>query len=88
MSQDSYCVGRLYFVIPDGIEYGQHFLDIQLPGQVMKVPFKIMTKEDLKEAKAMVKQWEAEQKALAKEQKAKAKEEKNKAKEARAADQG
>ncbi len=85
MSQDSYCAGRLYFVIPDGIEYGRHFLNIQIPGQVMKVPFKIMTKEDLKEAKAKVKAWEKEQKQLAKEEKKKAKEAKKQAKEAQKA---
>ncbi len=73
MNPDSACGGRLYWVIPDGIKYGQHFLNIQLPGQVMKVPFKIMTKEDLKEAKAMVKEWQQEQKAAAKAEKAKAK---------------
>lgn len=73
MGPDSFCAGRLYFVIPDGIEYGQHFLNIQIPGQVMRVPFKIMTKEELKEAKAMVKQWEKEQKELRKAEKKKAK---------------
>jgi hypothetical protein len=73
---DSYCVGRLYWVIPDGITYGRYFLNIQLPDQVMKVPFKIMTKEDLKEAKAMVKEWEKEQKAAKKAAKQAAKEQK------------
>jgi len=76
MNPNSACGGRLYWVIPDGIKYGQHFLNIQLPDQVMKVPFKIMTKEDLKEAKAMVKEWEKEQKAAKKAAKQAAKEQK------------
>lgn len=76
MNPDSACGGRLYWIIPDGIQYGRHFLNIQLPDQVMKVPFKIMTKEDLKEAKAMVKEWEQEQKAAKKAAKQAAKEQK------------
>ena len=76
MNPDSFCGGRLYWIIPDGIKYGRHFLNIQLPDQVMKVPFKIMTKDDLKEAKAMVKEWEKEQKAAKKAAKQAAKEQK------------
>jgi len=76
MNPNSACGGRLYWIIPDGIKYGQHFLNIQLSDQVMKVPFKIMTKEDLKEAKAMVKEWEKEQKAAKKAAKQAAKEQK------------
>lgn len=76
MGPDSFCGGRLYFIIPDGIQYGRHFLNIQIPDQVVKVPFKIMTKEELNEAKAMVKQWEKEQKAKKKAEKAAAKENK------------
>jgi hypothetical protein len=76
MGPDSYCVGRLYFVIPDGIQYGQHYLNIQIPERIVKVPFRIMTKEELKEAKAMVKQWEKEQKAKKKAENAAAKENK------------
>ncbi len=76
MNPDSACGGRLYWIIPDGIKYGRHFLNIQLPDQVMKVPFSIMTKEELKEAKAKVKEWQQEQKAAAKAEKAKAKSEK------------
>jgi hypothetical protein len=76
MSPDSFCGGRLYWVIPDGITLGQHFLNIQLPDQVMQVPFKIMTKAELKEAKAKVKQWEKEQKAARKAAKKAAKEQK------------
>ena len=76
MNPNSACGGRLYWIIPDGIKYGRHFLNIQLPDQVMKVPFKIMTKDDLKEAKAMVKEWEKEQKAAKKAAKQAAKEQK------------
>ena len=76
MNPSSFCAGRLYWHIPDGIEYGQHYLNIQLPDQVMRVPFKIMTKDELKEAKAMVKEWKQEQKAAAKAAKKAAKEQK------------
>jgi hypothetical protein len=73
MNPSSACGGRLYWIVPEGIKYGQHFLNIQLPDQVMNVPFKIMTKDELKEAKAMVKEWQNEQKAAAKAEKEAAK---------------
>lgn len=76
LDPNSACGGRLYWIIPDGIQYGQHFLNIQLPGGVMKVPFRIMTKAELKEAKAKVKEWEKEQKAARKAAKKAAKEQK------------
>ena len=50
------CFGRLYFQVPGGIQYGQHFLHVQLGETTMRVPFRIMTKEELKEAKAEYKQ--------------------------------
>ncbi len=76
MNPDSFCGGRLYWVIPNGIKLGQHFLNIQPPDQVMTVPFKIMTKAELKDAKAKVKEWEKEQKAARKAAKRAAKEQK------------
>lgn len=76
LNPDSSCGGRLYWFIPDGIKLGQHFLNIQLPDQVMTVPFKIMTKEELKEVKAKVKEWEKQQKAARKAAKKAAKEQK------------
>jgi hypothetical protein len=60
------CVGRAYFKIPGGITYGQHFLNVQFAGSTVNVPFRIMTKEELKENKA---KWEELQKQLKQEQK-------------------
>jgi len=60
------CVGRAYFKIPGGIQYGQHFLNVQLAGSTVNVPFRIMTKEELKENKA---KWEELQKQLKQQQK-------------------
>ena len=63
------CLGRLYFQIPDGIVYGQYFLDVKFADSVVRVPFKIMTKEELKEAKAQYLELENEAKQKAKEEK-------------------
>jgi hypothetical protein len=60
------CAGRMYFKIPGGITYGQHFLNVQLAGSTVNVPFRIMTKEELKENKA---KWEELQKQLKQQQK-------------------
>lgn len=60
------CVGRAYFKIPGGIQYGQHFLNVKFAGSTVNVPFRIMTKEELKENKA---KWEELQKQLKQQQK-------------------
>jgi hypothetical protein len=60
------CVGRAYFMIPGGITYGQHFLNVQFADSTVNVPFRIMTKEELKENKA---KWEELQKQLKQQQK-------------------
>lgn len=60
------CVGRAYFKIPGGIQYGQHFLNVKFAGSTVNVPFRIMTKEELKENKA---KWEELQKQLKEQQK-------------------
>ena len=51
------CIGRLYFHVPGGIQYGNHNLDVQFANSVVRVPMKIMTKD---EAKAFEKQWKQE----------------------------
>lgn len=56
------CVGRLYFKVPGGIQYGQHALNIMFNGGVLRVPFKIMTTEEMKELKKKVKEMEKEAK--------------------------
>jgi len=53
------CIGRLYFHLPGGIQYGNYNLDVQFANSVVRVPMKIMTKE---EAKSFEKQWKAESK--------------------------
>jgi hypothetical protein len=39
-------VGRWYFKVPGGLKYGQHFLNVKFPGTVVRVPFRIVTKEE------------------------------------------
>jgi hypothetical protein len=48
LSNDRACVGRLYFRIPGGIAYGQHWLNVKFEKSVVRVPFKILTKEEEK----------------------------------------
>lgn len=67
------CLGRLYFQIPEGIEYGRYHLNVKFADSVVMVPFKIMTKDELKEAKAEYKELEKEAKQKAKEEKKAAK---------------
>lgn len=42
------CVGRLYFHVPGGIKYGQHWLNVKFKNSVVRAPFKIVTKEEEK----------------------------------------
>jgi hypothetical protein len=69
VSWDRACLGRIYFHIPDGIQYGQHFLNVQFADSVVKVPFKIVTKEELKEMGDQYKAMKKEAKQKAKEEK-------------------
>lgn len=39
------CVGRLYFEVPGGTQYGDHALAIKFDEKVLQIPFRIMTKE-------------------------------------------
>jgi hypothetical protein len=71
MNQNSLCAGRLYFHVPGGIEYGRYYLKVDLPEGDIASPMLIMTKEQLKDAKAKVKEYTKEQKQLAKEEKKK-----------------
>ncbi|RLB67350.1 MAG: hypothetical protein DRH08_03890 [Deltaproteobacteria bacterium] len=47
------CVGRIYFHIPDGIEVGQHFLNVKFAESTVQVPFRIFTKAEEKEFRKM-----------------------------------
>ena len=42
------CMGRLYFHVPGGIVYGQHWLNVKFQNSVVRVPFKILTKDEEK----------------------------------------
>ena len=46
LSNDRACVSRLYFRIPGGITYGQHWLNVKFQNSLVRVPFRILTKDE------------------------------------------
>lgn len=48
LSNTRACVGRLYFKIPGGIAYGQHWLNVKFENSLLRVPFRILTKDEEK----------------------------------------
>ena len=48
LSQTRGCLGRLYFKVPGGIKYGQHWLNVQFENSLIRVPFRIFTKDEEK----------------------------------------
>ena len=48
LSYDRACLGRLYFPIEGGIQYGQHWLNVKFANSVVRVPFRILTKDEAK----------------------------------------
>jgi ribosome recycling factor len=42
------CLGRLYFNVPGGIKYGQHWLNVKFENSLVRVPFRILTEEEEK----------------------------------------
>ena len=48
ISYDRACLGRMYFKIPGGITYGQYWLNVQLEKSLVRVPFRILTKDEQK----------------------------------------
>jgi hypothetical protein len=46
MSTRRACLGRLYFPVAGGITYGQYFLNVKFKNSVIRVPFRILTKEE------------------------------------------
>ena len=46
LSYNRACVGRLFFQVPGGIKYGQHWLNVQFAKTLIRVPFRILTKEE------------------------------------------
>jgi len=48
ISDDRACLGRIYFKVPGGIQYGQHWLNVKFAKSEVRVPFRILTKEEEK----------------------------------------
>jgi len=46
LSNQRACVGQLFFKIPGGIKYGQHWLNVKFQNSLVRVPFRILTKEE------------------------------------------
>jgi len=42
------CMGRLFFKVPGGITYGQYWLNVKLQNSVVRVPFRVFTKDEAK----------------------------------------
>ncbi|HXK10616.1 MAG TPA: hypothetical protein VMT70_13285 [Vicinamibacteria bacterium] len=40
------CVGRLFFAVPGGIAYGQHWLNVKFAKSLVRVPFRVLTKAE------------------------------------------
>jgi hypothetical protein len=48
LSNQRACMGRLYFHIPGGVTYGQHWLNVKFEKSVVRVPFRILTEDEEK----------------------------------------
>ena len=48
LSNTRACVGRLFFKVPGGIEYGQHLLNVKFEKSLVRVPFRILTEDEEK----------------------------------------
>jgi len=48
LSPQRACLGRLFFQVPGGIKYGQHFLNVKFKDSLVRVPFRILTKDEEK----------------------------------------
>ena len=48
LSNTRACLGRFYFNLPGNIQLGQHWLNVKLEKSVIRVPFRILTKEEEK----------------------------------------
>ena len=42
------CMGQIYFQVPEGIAYGQHWLNVKFAKSVVRVPFRILTEQEYK----------------------------------------
>ena len=48
LSSQRACLGRLFFKVPGGIAYGQHWLNVKFEKSLVRVPFRILTKDEEK----------------------------------------
>ena len=48
LSNTRACLGRLFFQVPGGIAHGQHWLNIKYENSMLRVPFRILTKDEEK----------------------------------------
>ena len=48
LSNTRACLGRLYFHVPGGITYGQHWLNVKFEKSLVRVPFRILTADEEK----------------------------------------
>jgi len=46
LSDQRGCLGRLFFPVPGGITYGQHWLNVKFAKSLVRVPFRVLTKEE------------------------------------------
>jgi hypothetical protein len=42
------CLGKLFFPVPGGIKYGQYWLNVKFEKSLVRVPFRILTKDEEK----------------------------------------
>lgn len=55
LNSQTACAGRLYFRVPGGLKAGQHWLIVKFSEGAVQVPFRILTKDEEKEAR---KRWQ------------------------------
>jgi hypothetical protein len=48
LSRSRACLGRLYFRVPGGIAYGQHWLNVKFENSLVRVPFRVLTEDEEK----------------------------------------
>jgi hypothetical protein len=48
LSQTRACLGKLFFPIPGGIKYGQYWLNVKFEKSLVRVPLRILTKDEEK----------------------------------------
>jgi hypothetical protein len=46
LSNQRGCVGRFFFQVPGGIAYGQHWLNVKFANSLVRVPFRVLTKDE------------------------------------------